>query len=83
MAWRCKDYADGWMLYQFRENAEAYQKETGCLMEPLFASPPSPNSEITETAKDLLASLDPDALNPEQFNAWSALTALTSQKEAE
>ncbi len=51
VAWRCKDYADGWMLYQFRENAEAYQKETGCLMEPLFAAPPSPNSAADELAR--------------------------------
>ncbi len=37
------------------------------------ASPPSPNSAVTEAAKDLLNSLDPDPLNPEQFNAWIAL----------
>lgn len=28
-------------------------------------------------ANSLLASLDPDTLNPEQFNAWCALSATT------
>ena len=29
---------------------------------------------------DLLASLDPDTLNPEQFNAWSAVSRFLSQE---
>ncbi len=29
--------------------------------------------DMAEKATDLLASLDPDTLNPEQFNAWYAL----------
>jgi hypothetical protein len=38
VAWRCKDYADGWILYQFEHNARRYQEETGCLMQPLYAA---------------------------------------------
>jgi hypothetical protein len=38
VAWRCKDYADGWILFQFEQNARRYQEETGCLMQPLYAA---------------------------------------------
>ncbi|TPM89827.1 hypothetical protein [Mesorhizobium sp. B2-1-3A] len=36
--------------------------------------------EMVLAAQDLLASLDPGTLNPEQFNAWHSLsTALTTE----
>jgi len=38
--------------------------------------------DATHAARDLLASLDPDALNPEQFNAWHALDAALRDGEA-
>lgn len=40
--WQCKDYADGWISYADREEALAYQRDTGCLLRityrPLAAS---------------------------------------------
>lgn len=36
VAWRCKDYADGWIIFQDERAARRYQKETGCLMQALF-----------------------------------------------
>lgn len=36
VAWRCKDYADGWIIFQDREKAVAYQAETGCVMQPMI-----------------------------------------------
>lgn len=40
--WQCKDYADGWITYTDREEALAYQRDTGCLLRityrPLAAS---------------------------------------------
>jgi len=38
--------------------------------------------DATHAARDLLASLDPDTLNPEQFNAWHALDAALRDGEA-
>lgn len=35
VAWRCKDYADGWFIFYDRAQAEKYQSETDCLMQPL------------------------------------------------
>ena len=35
VAWRCKDYADGWIIYQDEGAARRYQSETGCLMQDL------------------------------------------------
>ncbi len=37
VAWRCKDYADGWILFNSEVGARLYQEKTGCLMEPLFS----------------------------------------------
>jgi hypothetical protein len=40
--WQCKDYMDGWISYADREEALAYQRDTGCLLRvtyrPLAAS---------------------------------------------
>jgi len=30
--WQCKDYADGWISYADKEEALAYQRDTGCLL---------------------------------------------------
>ena len=38
VAWRVKDYADGWIIYQQESAAAAYRAETGALMEPLYDS---------------------------------------------
>lgn len=37
--------------------------------------------ELKCTASDLLASLDPDTLNPEQFNAWCRLNVAIAKAE--
>jgi len=47
----------------------------GKCWDPAPQAAPVVTEEMTPAARDLLASLDPDALNPEQFNAWCALTA--------
>lgn len=39
VAWRCKDYADGWIIYQDEARARHYQNQTCCLMEALYAAP--------------------------------------------
>ena len=36
VAWRCKDYADGWIIYHREEEAQRYEEDTGCLMQPLY-----------------------------------------------
>lgn len=35
VAWRCKDYADGWIIYQDEEPAAIYQDQSGCLVQTL------------------------------------------------
>lgn len=45
VAWRCKDFADSWIIYQQESAAAAYRAETGCLMEPLYALPTPPKAE--------------------------------------
>lgn len=40
VAWRCKDYADDWIIYRNKSDADKYQAVTGCLMQPLYAAPP-------------------------------------------
>ncbi|SCB30741.1 hypothetical protein [Rhizobium lusitanum] len=41
VAWRCKDFADGWILDASERSAREYQKKTGCVMQPLYAEPPA------------------------------------------
>jgi len=41
--WQCKDYADGWLSYANEDEAQAYQRDTGCAVRityrPLPAAP--------------------------------------------
>lgn len=41
--WQCKDYADGWLSYTNEDEAQAYQRDTGCAVRityrPLPAAP--------------------------------------------
>ena len=48
VAWRCKDYADGWVLYGNKRQAECYQRLTGCLMEALYTHPPQPSETVAD-----------------------------------
>jgi len=41
VAWRCKDFADGWILDQSECSAREYTKNTGCMIQPLFTVPPN------------------------------------------
>lgn len=41
VAWRCKDFADGWILYDSELRARDYKVKTGCLMQPLYSTPPA------------------------------------------
>jgi len=36
IAWRCKDYGDGWIIYDNKAQAERYQRLTGCLMQEIY-----------------------------------------------
>lgn len=36
VAWRCKDYGDGWIIYQDEAEAFAYHEKTNCLMQGLY-----------------------------------------------
>jgi hypothetical protein len=35
VAWRCKDYGDGWIYYRYRQQAFDYAESTGCLIQGL------------------------------------------------
>lgn len=37
IAWRCRDYADGWIYFDDENRARRYRETTGALMEPLYA----------------------------------------------
>src|SRR5690606_10331001 len=39
VAWRCKDYADGWVVYGEKSAAERHQRNDNCLMQPLYTRP--------------------------------------------
>lgn len=36
VAWECKDFADGWIRFTNIHAALAYQRETGCIMRPVW-----------------------------------------------
>lgn len=38
VAWRCKDFAGGWILFHSQREAEEYREETGCLMQALISA---------------------------------------------
>jgi len=57
VAWRCKDYADGWILYGNKAQAELYQACTGCLMEALYAPPPQPSETVAEALREIRAAV--------------------------
>lgn len=60
VAWRVKDFADGWFFYGKERGAEAMRAQVdGFLVQPLFTSPPTdPRTkaleEALETARDAL-----------------------------
>lgn len=49
VAWRCKDYADGWVVFQDEEAAFKYHVETDCLMQGMYVRDGSP-AAATSTA---------------------------------
>lgn len=57
VAWRCKDYADDWIVYGNKAQAELYQACTGCLMEALYVHPPQPAGEAVLVSQDVLIDL--------------------------
>lgn len=55
VAWRGKDYADGWVLFATAEQAHQYHSETYCYVEPLFLHPAPLDAErVREEASFLL-----------------------------
>jgi hypothetical protein len=40
VAWRVKDYADGWIVFASEVDARLEAKQTGALLEPLYSAPP-------------------------------------------
>lgn len=67
VAWRCKDHADGWVVYAEKSAAERHQRNDGCLIQPLYASPhparetDDRDAEI-ERLRALLANVRDDAM---------------------
>lgn len=49
IAWRCKDYADGWIIFQDEAEAQKYHAATDCLMQGMYVRDGSPVSS-TESA---------------------------------
>jgi len=45
VAWRVKDFADGWILFWDRRAAEAWAEETDALIQPLYTHPAGPTRE--------------------------------------
>jgi hypothetical protein len=41
VAWRCKDFAGGWILDHSERSAREYQSNTGCAIQPLYTTPPT------------------------------------------
>jgi hypothetical protein len=60
VAWRCRDYADGWIYTSDKKSAESYRETTGCLMQPLYVEPQpvdvSPDAKALGYATRLLTS---------------------------
>lgn len=54
VAWRCKDYADDWIIYRNKSDADQYQAVTGCLMQPLYAAPQPASQQEAVTERALL-----------------------------
>src|SRR4051812_46141656 len=42
VAWRCKDYADGWIIFQDEAAAYKYHTETDCMMQGMYVRDASP-----------------------------------------
>ena len=60
VAWRCKDFTDGWIVYQDEALALEYQDHTGCLMQPLYVNSAPEAVDVRAAAKVLLAKWDAD-----------------------
>lgn len=80
VAWRWTAHnASGFILpWEYSNVRPSWLETDGFVVQPLYAEAPQPLLDAPRvkwqgSAGDLLASLDPDTLNPEQFNAWSAL----------
>lgn len=67
VAYRCKDFADGWILLESLREANQQQQKTGCLMQPLYISPqngdeqvypPEPETVCRETSENVIADLN-------------------------
>lgn len=67
VAYRCKDFADGWVLFQDAVEANQYQQRTGCLIQPLRIStktddehvfPPEPETACREASDIVIAALN-------------------------
>lgn len=55
VAWRVKDFADGWLLCRTEDEARRLAEGAGNLVQALYASPPDPTAaEVEEAVHDLL-----------------------------
>ena len=73
VAWRVKDFADGWFFYGKERGAEAMRAQVdGFLVQPLFTSPPTdPRIKALEEALRPFASLDVPAKPQGNAGAYS------------
>ena len=64
VAWRVKDFGDGWTYYRQREAAEREAESTGAVIQGLYAAPPAPapvvDDAMVERAMSAFLQANPD-----------------------
>lgn len=51
VAWRCKGFVDGWILFDVQEQAERFHRDTHCTMQALYTHP-TPDAEQYAAMKE-------------------------------
>lgn len=78
VAWRCKDFADGWILDHSERSAREYQRETGCLIQPLYTTPPTVSVAIENLSDEQIRHIaDAKDVTSCRSRIRSALSALS------
>ena len=58
VAWRVKDYADGWIIHQNEGVAKAAASGMGTRLEPLYPTPTQPAAQVVEALRECLKRLE-------------------------
>lgn len=73
VAWRVKDFADGWIIYQSEEEAKRYAVSAGNLVEPLYTRAQSDLIPLpAEVPEDLDRALAEAHWQPSAIKKWWA-----------